>query len=174
MRALEKRPPDGKDPLDWLLLTTEGEPDGENAPRVTGCYEKRWLVEGQVATVKTGTRIRDRRLNAAVDLRRCLAFDAITACTVMSVGRLAWTAVHLDEIHALAVHMAKPNYCKHLGPTDPDRPVAEFVSTPRPGTHKLKWEGHLTRSLFGKIAGPCATTHTSSQQSYIESPGARS
>ena len=89
VRVLEPEPPKGKEPLDWLLLTTEGDPTEQNALRIAEWYEKRWLIEEYFAAVKTGTRIKDRRLNAADDLRRCLAFDAVTACTVMSVERLA-------------------------------------------------------------------------------------
>ena len=168
VRVLEKTPPEGKEPLDWLLLTTEGDPTKQNALRIAEWYEKRWLIEEYFSALKTGTRIKDRKLNAADDLRRCLAFDAITACTVMSVERLARSApdtpaktvVHDDEIHVLAVHMAKPNHRKQRGPPDPDQAIAEFaVNTarlagfipskrqPLPGTRKL-WEGYLILSLF--------------------------
>lgn len=168
VRVLEPDPPDGREPLDWLLLTTEGGPDAENALRVVTWYGKRWLIEEWFAALKVGTRIRDRRLNAADDLRRCLAFDAITACTVMSIERLARSApdmpartvVHPDGIHVPAIHMAKPSHRRRRGPPDPDRTVAAFaVNTarlagfipskrqPTPGTKKL-WEGYLIPSLF--------------------------
>ena len=86
----------------------------------------------------------------------------------MSVERLARSApetsartvVHLDKVHVLAVHMAKPNHRRQHGPPDPDQTVAEFaVNTarlagfipskrqPMPGTRKL-WEGYLILSLF--------------------------
>ena len=166
VRVLEPDPPDGREPLDWLLLTTEGGPDAENALRVVTWYGKRWLIEEWFAALKVGTRIRDRRLNAADDLRRCLAFDAITACTVMSIERLARSApdmpartvVHPDGIHVPAIHMAKPSHRRQRGPPDPDRTVAAFaVNTarlagfipskgqPTPGTKKL-WEGYLIYS----------------------------
>ncbi len=35
--------------------------------------------------LKTGTRIKDRRLDNAADLRKCLAFDAVTAVHVLTV-----------------------------------------------------------------------------------------
>ena len=92
VRVREIKPPKDKKPLDWLLLTTEGEPTEKNALRIVSWYEKRWLIEEWFAALKVGTRIKDRRLNAADDLRCCLAFDAITACTVMSVERLARSA----------------------------------------------------------------------------------
>ena len=168
VRVLEKAPPADRDPLDWLLLTTEGEATEENALRIAWWYGRRWLVEEWFAALRTGTRIKDRRLNAADDLRRCLAFDAITACTVMSVERLARsepdtparTVVHEDGIRVLAIHMSKPNHRRQRGPPDPDQTIAEFaVNTarlagfipskrqPTPGTHKL-WEGYLILSLF--------------------------
>ncbi len=87
VRVREPEPPAGKESLDWLLLTTEGEPPAGNALRVAGWYEKRWLIEEWFRALKTGTRIKDRRLNAADSLCCCLAFDAITACTVMSKDR---------------------------------------------------------------------------------------
>ncbi|MCY4150737.1 MAG: hypothetical protein OXE94_00690 [Aestuariivita sp.] len=75
--------------LDWLLLTTEGKPTAEPALPIIEWYEQRWQIEAYFAALKTGTRIKDRRLQAADDRRRCLAFDAITAGTVMSIERLA-------------------------------------------------------------------------------------
>ena len=45
--------------------------------RQGGRSKKTWL-----RTLKSSTRIKDRRLNTADDLRKCLAFDAITACHV--------------------------------------------------------------------------------------------
>ncbi len=86
----------------------------------------------------------------------------------MSVERLARSApetpartvVHPDNVHVLAVQMAKPNHRRQHGPPDPDQTVAEFAvitarlagfipskRQPMPGTGKL-WEGYLILSLF--------------------------
>ena len=77
---------DGDDPLHWLLLTTErpaeDEADAVHAATVLGWYRLRWTVETWFRTIKTGTRIKDRRLDSADDLRKCLAFDAVTAVHV--------------------------------------------------------------------------------------------
>ncbi len=123
--------------LDWLLTATGGGPDAANALRVAGWYEARWLTGEWVGALRTGTRSRDRRPSAADDLRRCLASGAVTACTVMSGGRLARgepdrparTVVHPDEIHVPAVHMAKPSHRRQCGPPDPARTVAEFAAS---------------------------------------------
>ncbi len=157
-----------REPPGWLPLTTEGGPDAENALRVVTWYERRWLTGEWFAALKVGTRIRDRRPDAADDLRRCLASGAVTACTVMSAGRLARSApdtpartvVHPDGIHVPAIHMAKPSHRRQRGPPDPDRTVAAFAAStarlagfipskrqPTPGTKKLR-EGYLILSLF--------------------------
>ena len=84
---------DGGDPLHWLLLTTErpaeGEADAMHAATVLDWYRRRWTVETWFRTLKTGTRIKDRRLDSADDLRKCLAFDAVTAVHVADLTVLA-------------------------------------------------------------------------------------
>ncbi|MDE0307047.1 MAG: transposase, partial [Albidovulum sp.] len=116
----------------WLLEKEGGEP--EHALEVVSRDEKRWLIEEYFKALKVGTRIKDRRLNLADDLRKCLAFDAITACGVMSIKRLARSApdaparavVHEDEVRVLAVHMSKPGHRGKRGPPG-------FSGFPEPG-----------------------------------------
>ncbi len=76
-----------RDPLDWMLLTTEGEACAADALKTVTFYERRWLIEEHFRALKVGTRIEDRRLDQADDLRKCLAFDAVTACRVMTIER---------------------------------------------------------------------------------------
>ena len=87
--ATETDAPDGTEPLHWLLLTTarpaQGETDAVHATTVLDWDRKRGTVETWFKTLKSGTRITDRRLDAADDLRKCLAFDAVTACHVADI-----------------------------------------------------------------------------------------
>ena len=91
--ATETGTADGDNPLHWLLLTTERPAEGQaaavHAATVLDWYRKRWTIETWFRTLKTGTRIKDRRLNHADDLRKCIAFDAITACHVADLTVLA-------------------------------------------------------------------------------------
>ena len=113
VHVTEPAPPAGRDPLDWMLLTTEGDVTAADALKTVSFYEKRWLIEEYFKALKVGTRIEDRRLDQADDLRKCLAFDAITACRVMTVERLARSepdtpashVVHRDEITVLNIYM---------------------------------------------------------------------
>ena len=87
--ATEPNPPPGKEPLHWVLLTTEGSVDAKTAKTVLAWYERRWTIEEYFRVLKSGTRVEDRRLDHADDLRKCLAFDAITACHVFDLERMA-------------------------------------------------------------------------------------
>ena len=57
--ATETSPPHDKEPLHWLLLTTEGEPSAEQARKVIAFYERRWSIETWFSVLKTGTRAGD-------------------------------------------------------------------------------------------------------------------
>ena len=72
-----------------MLLTTEGSADAKTAKTVLAWYERRWTIEEYFRVLKSGTRVEDRRLDHADDLRKCLAFDAITACHVFDLERMA-------------------------------------------------------------------------------------
>ena len=86
----ERNPPSGvRQPLRWLLLCSEGEATPEWADRIRQWYETRWSIEEFFRVLKTGTRIEDRRLDDAEDLRKCLAFDAVTAWRVFDLDRAA-------------------------------------------------------------------------------------
>ncbi len=89
MYAVEPDSPASEQPLYWLLLTTEGEADADGASIALRRYELRWTIEEYFRTLKTGDGIEARQLDNADDLRKCLAFDAITACEVFNLVRLA-------------------------------------------------------------------------------------
>ena len=87
--ATEVQPVEGETALHWLLLSTEGEADAETAARLVKWYEQRWSIEEYFKVLKSGARVEERQLDAAEDLRKCLAFDAITACHVFDLTRMA-------------------------------------------------------------------------------------
>ena len=89
VRVLETDPPAGHEPLEWLLVSSEGGPTAEWAERIVGWYEARWGIEEYFRVLKSGTRIEDRRLQEADALVKCLAFDAVTAWRVFSLDRYA-------------------------------------------------------------------------------------
>ena len=158
----ERNPPSGaRQPLRWLLLCSEGEATPEWADRIRQWYETRWSIEEFFRVLKTGTRIEDRRLDDAEDLRKCLAFDAVTAWRVFDLDRAARETpdrpadeiMSRDEIFMLYLGLydyrvircrAPPDYIPDLRTfaIDLGRYVGFIPSKrqPMPGTAKL-WTG---------------------------------
>ena len=152
-------------PLHWMLLTTEGQGDLDTACTVLRWYELRWRIERFFHALKVGTRIEDRRLDEADDLRKCLAFDAITAFRVWDLALLARERpndpasrhVTKGDIQALCALASHNGFKVPRGP--PEMTIAGFVvltgglagfhpskRQPLPGTQKL-WEGVKILSL---------------------------
>jgi len=87
--AQEMSPPGNREALNWLLLSTEGSADRDGARMILNWYRLRWQIERFFHALKQGTRIKDRQLNEPDDLRKCVAFDAITAFRVWDLTWLA-------------------------------------------------------------------------------------
>ena len=143
-------------PLHWMLLTTEG---GEDPAAVVRWYELRWRIERFFHALKQGTRIEDRRLGDADGLKKCLAFDAVTAFRVWDLSELARERpddpagrhAAREDITALSALAAHHGFKVPRGP--PEMTVRGFAvltaglagfhpskRQPLPGTQKL-WEG---------------------------------
>ena len=146
-------------PLHWMLLTNEGQADLDTARTVLRWFELRWRIERFFHALKVGTRIEDRRLDEADDLRRCLAFDANTAFRVRDRSLLAREGpddpasrqVTENDIQALCALASFHGFKVPRRP--PDMTIAGFVvltgdlagfhpskRQPLPGMQKL-WEG---------------------------------
>jgi len=80
----EKRPPKGRKPLRWLLLTTLVVATLEDARRIVTYYTRRWLIERFHYTLKSGCRIEHSQLRDVARLRRLLALYCVVA------WRLLW------------------------------------------------------------------------------------
>lgn len=150
-----------KEPLHWVLLCTEGSGSFEDAKRIVKWYEARWTIEEYFRVLKTGTRIKDRLVRHAFSLRKCLAFDAITAVRVFDLERLARDkprmlaaeALSEFEINVLYILLAHRNIIRGRPPPG-DVTIREFViglgmyagfipskRQPLPGTLKI-WQGY--------------------------------
>ena len=137
--------PNRKNALHWLLLTTEGldsagaesRPEAEaagvgnlveTAKTAIRWYVLRWTIELFFKALKTGARIEDRRLDHADDLRKCLVFDAITACHVFDLERMARdkpdtpadevvSQEEIDVLYALLKAQGGPGRARAAGPS---------------------------------------------------------
>ncbi len=157
---------EGDDPLHRLLLITErpaeGEADAMHASTVLDWYRRIWTIETWFRTLKTRTRIKDRRLDSADDLRKCLAIDAVTAVRVADLTVLArerpetpaaeaFPDEDVDLLHTLLESQGQRNVVRMSDGKAPDiravvidlgRLVESQPSArqPLPGTKKV-WQG---------------------------------
>jgi hypothetical protein len=131
----EVDPPAGVEPIDWVLYTSLPVTGLEEALRIIGYYEKRWLIEEWHKALKTGCQVKARQLETSARL------EALT-------GLLSVVAVRLLQLKAVAR-------------TEPDRPASEVVPPRyeamlrgvRKGAGTLAWSvGRFYREL-AKLGG---------------------
>lgn len=79
---------DVKSPLEWMLLSTVEVSNFEQATQRVAWYTKRWGIEVYHRTLKSGCKIKDRRLGTAERLEACLAVDMV----------VAWRIYHLTKL----------------------------------------------------------------------------
>jgi len=89
VRVWEPQPPEGVEPLEWVLLTSVPVQAVEQAWERVDWYRARWIVEDYHQGLKTGCRIEQRQLQSYEGLRRLL-------------GLLAPAAVRLLQLRAAA------------------------------------------------------------------------
>lgn len=99
--AVEVDAPKGVEPIEWILLTSLPVESFDDAWRILGYYEKRWLIEEWHKALKTGCRVECRQLKSKEGLEKITAL-------------LSVVAVRLLQLKAAAR-------------TDPDRPARQLV-----------------------------------------------
>jgi hypothetical protein len=89
VRAWEPHPPEGVEPVEWILLTSLPVCTLADAQRTTHYYECRWLCEDFHQCLKTGCRIEDSQLDDGADLQRLLGFAAPIAVRLLQLRQAA-------------------------------------------------------------------------------------
>jgi hypothetical protein len=85
---VEKDPPAGATPVEWLLLTTI---EGSSAKQALKCirwYCRRWRIEEWHRVLKSGGNILDHQNHSAEALLRAIAIDAVIAWRIMLLALL--------------------------------------------------------------------------------------
>ncbi|MHC4407205.1 MAG: IS4 family transposase [Planctomycetota bacterium] len=168
----EPDPPEGVEPLSWLLLTTLKVTKAEEAWTVVEYYVARWSIEVFHRILKSGCRIEKRQLQTAERLRKCLALDSLVAWRIQLLTMLGRQVPDLPCDVVFEEHEWKALYCFVHKTTEPPAtppPLAEAVllvariggflarkSDGHPGTTVL-WRGlqQLTTISFAWFAfGP--------------------
>lgn len=87
-------PPDGGEPLDWVLLTSLPTADATAAWERVEWYRCRWLVEDYHQCLKSGCGLERRQLRQGARLKRLLGLLAPMAVYLLQLRDLARTTPH--------------------------------------------------------------------------------
>lgn len=85
VQVTEVSPPAGEDAIEWTLLTNEMVKTFEDALRVIGWYERRWVVEEYHKAQKTGCRIEDMQFTTTARLKPAIALLSVVAVTLLNL-----------------------------------------------------------------------------------------
>lgn len=89
LHVFEPVPPNGQEPVDWLLYTTEPLDTREQIENVVDYYRCRWQIEELNKALKTGCVVQDRRLESLDALTTMLALSLPIAVELLALRTLA-------------------------------------------------------------------------------------
>jgi len=84
----ETNPPEGEDPISWMLVTTLAIETVEDVLQIIQGYCVRWQIEVFFRTLKSGCRIERRRFESLDRVLNCLTFYSVVAWRLMYVCHL--------------------------------------------------------------------------------------
>jgi len=85
VRVWETDPPKGQERLDWMLLTNEPVRSFEDAYRVVGWYECRWIIEEYHKGMKTGCRVESPQFTSEDRLQPTIALLSVVTLTLLQL-----------------------------------------------------------------------------------------
>jgi hypothetical protein len=88
-QVTEIAPPEGAARIEWTLLANEPVETFEDALRVTGWYERRWVVEEYHKAQKTGCRVEDMQFTTTDRLEPAIALLSVVAVTLLNLREAA-------------------------------------------------------------------------------------
>ena len=84
----EENPPEGDEPIEWLLLTDLPIESLDEVRQIIAYYCLRWMIEVFFRVLKSGCRVEERRFEQIDRLLTCLAVYLIVAWRTLYVCRL--------------------------------------------------------------------------------------
>lgn len=114
LHVFEQDAPEGQEPVDWLLYTTEPLETKEQIENVVDYYRCRWQIEELNKALKTGCVVQERRLESLDALTTMLALSLPIAVELLALRTLARSdssspaelVMHKQELAALR-HMSE-------------------------------------------------------------------
>ena len=97
----EIHPPEGQEPVDWTLFTTEPVDTDTAITRVVDFYRARWVIEEFFKALKTGCGFEKRQLESLHTLQNALALFLPIAWGLLRLRTLARDYPHLPATRSL-------------------------------------------------------------------------
>ncbi len=85
LRVWEVDAPQGVEPIEWILLSSEPVNDLADALRISGYYSLRWLVEEYHQCLKTGCKVEQRQLQTAARLEPLIGILSVVAVRLLQL-----------------------------------------------------------------------------------------
>jgi hypothetical protein len=85
VRVFEPKPPRDEEALEWVLLTNQPVATFDEALRVVGWYESRWIIEELHKAMKTGCGIENMQFTATPRLEPMIAVLSAVATTLLNL-----------------------------------------------------------------------------------------
>lgn len=92
----EPNPPEGEDPIEWILLTTLPIDGPDDVRQIIQYYCVRWMIEVFFRTLKSGCRVEERRFEHMDRLLPCVAVYLMVAWRTLMVCRLGRSCPDMD------------------------------------------------------------------------------
>jgi hypothetical protein len=97
----EIAPPPGATPLRWVLFTDQRVENLDDARRIIGYYEQRWLIEEFHKALKTGCRLEARQYQTRSRLEAVTGLLSVVAVRLVQLKTLARTAPQTPADHVV-------------------------------------------------------------------------
>ncbi len=122
VRVMEEDPPQGEEPVEWLLYTTEPVRTKEDIARVVDFYRTRWLIEEFNKALKTGCLYEERGFVSRHALLNMLALSLPIACELLWIRSRARTEPDAPASTVFPAHQL--TILRHLRSELPPHPTA--------------------------------------------------
>lgn len=113
----EKGPPDGEQPVQWYLLTTEPIDTSEQILEVVDYYRARWTIEEYFMAIKTGCAYEKRQLESFSTLLKTLAIITPIAWRLLLLRYLSRTNPKTDAktvLSSIQIKIIRHKYKRKL------------------------------------------------------------
>jgi len=149
----ETKPPEGVEPLEWMLLTNVPVESLEDAIERVNWYKLRWHIESFHKVLKSGCNVELCRLETAERLERYLTLFSIIAWRLYWMTHISRASPATSCTELLADHEWKALYCKI-------KKTRELPPSPPTMREAIRWIASLGGFLGRKGDGEPGITTT--------------